>query len=72
MLTAIETGKGSWQDALYEIQQALNCTPNRVTKVSPIEILIGKEARPFGVVPIAENESVVDVNQIWQIKIRSE
>jgi len=42
MLTAVETGKGSWQDALYEIQLALNCTANRVTKVSPIELLIGK------------------------------
>jgi len=67
MLTAVETGKGSWQDALYEIQLALNCTPNRVTKVSPIELLIGKEARPFGLVPVAENESVVDVNLIRNI-----
>jgi len=45
MLTAVETGPGSWQDSLYEIQLALNSTPNRVTKVSPLEILIGREAR---------------------------
>lgn len=29
-------------------KNALNCTPNRVTKVSPLELLIAKEARPFG------------------------
>jgi len=33
-----ETGQGSWQDALGEIQLALNCTPNRVTKISPLEL----------------------------------
>lgn len=35
MLTAVETSQRSWQDALTEVQLAMNCTANRVTKVSP-------------------------------------
>lgn len=39
----------------------MNSTANRVTKASPLELLIGKEARPFGLIPINEEESKVDV-----------
>lgn len=45
MLTAVETSQRSWKDALAEVQLAMNCTINRVTKFSPLELLIGKEAR---------------------------
>lgn len=48
MLTAVETSnERSWQDALPDVQLALNCTMNRVTKSSPLELLIGKVARPL-------------------------
>jgi len=57
MLTAVETSQRSWQDALAEVQLAMNCTINRVTKFSPLELLIGKEARPFGLLPINEDNN---------------
>lgn len=48
MFTTVETTGRTWQDAIGEIQLALNCTTNRVTKSSPLELLIGKTARPYG------------------------
>lgn len=42
ILTAVETSQRSWQDAFAEVQLAINCTINRVTKFSPLELLIGK------------------------------
>jgi hypothetical protein len=47
MLTAIEASDKSWQDSLGDVQLALNCTVNRVTKYSPLELMIGKVARPL-------------------------
>lgn len=67
MLTAVETGPGSWQDSLHEIQLALNCTPNRVTNVSPLDKLIGKEARPFGLTPVVNEENIVDVGSVREM-----
>lgn len=40
---------------------AINCTPNRVNKIIPLELLIGKEARLFGLVPVVEKVTTVDV-----------
>jgi len=37
MLTAVETRERSWQDALIDIQLAMNCTSNRVTNFRPLE-----------------------------------
>ena len=48
MFTTVETTRRSWQDAIGEIQLALNCTTNRVTKSNTLELLIGKTARPYG------------------------
>lgn len=62
MLTAVESSQRSWQDALGEIQIATNCTINRITKSSPLELLIGKEARPLNMLPIVEENSYVDIN----------
>jgi len=62
MLTAVEIGERSWQDALSEVQLAMNCITNRVTKYSPLEILIGREARPMGLLPINE-ETKIDCKQ---------
>jgi len=47
LLTAVETSVRSWQDALSDVQLALNCTINRVTKSSPLELFIEKVARPL-------------------------
>jgi len=62
MLTAVEIGERSWQDAVSEVQLAMNCTTNRVTKYSPLEILIGREARLMGLLPINE-ETKIDCKQ---------
>ena len=45
MYTAVETTGGLWQETIGEIQLALNCTTNRVTKSSPLELLIGKNSK---------------------------
>ncbi|KAL0870702.1 hypothetical protein ABMA27_005644 [Loxostege sticticalis] len=63
MLTAVESGDRSWQEALPDVQLALNCTHNRVTKSSPLELLIGKVARPLDLVT-AVDEEPVDLDQI--------
>jgi len=44
-----------WQDVLGEVQLALNWTVRSVTKASPLE-LIGKEARPLGVISPCDTE----------------
>jgi transposase InsO family protein len=66
MLTAIETDKDrSWQDSLGDIQLALNCTVNRVTKTSPLELLIGKVARPLDLMA-DDNDNVIDLHDVRQ------
>ena len=48
MLTSVESsGEASWQESLPDVQLALNCSINRVTKHSPLELLIGKVSRPL-------------------------
>ena len=45
MLTAVEANEDrSCQGALGDVQRALNCTVNRVTKVSLLELLVGSRA----------------------------
>lgn len=62
MLTAVETNKDRlWQDALPDVQLALNCTINRVTKSSPLELFIGKVARPLELLFSNDNEPEVDI-----------
>jgi len=60
MLTAVEMSQRSWQDALLEVQLAVNSTAYRVTKISPLELMIGREVRPFCLLPITDNEKIVD------------
>lgn len=55
MLTATELGERSWQEAIPDIQLAINSTLNRVTRSSPLELLIGKIGRPLNVVIPAES-----------------
>jgi len=61
LLTAVETSSRSWQDALGEIQLALNCTVSRVTKASPLELFIGKVARPLGLLPLCDTVDEIDL-----------
>jgi len=60
LLTAVETRSRSWQDALGYVQLVLNCTVNRSTKCSPLELLIGKVGRPLGLIPISDTEDEID------------
>ncbi|CAH2105837.1 unnamed protein product [Euphydryas editha] len=66
MLTVVESSKDrSWQDALGEAQLAINSTVNRVTKASPLELMIGKVARPLGLMTVNNDEVIeVDLNTI--------
>lgn len=64
LLTAVESSQRSWQDALGEVQLALNCTVNRSTEASPLEMLIGKEARPIGLIPPVDTEIEIDLNSV--------
>ncbi|KAI5720252.1 hypothetical protein M8J77_004056 [Diaphorina citri] len=60
LLTATELGERSWQDAVLDIQLAINCTINRVTRCSPLELMIGKVGRPSSlVVPTAIDTEIV-------------
>lgn len=60
MLTAVETSDRSWQDAIEDVQLSLNCTMNRVTKSSPLELMIGRVARPLGL--LITNSEEIEVN----------
>ncbi|CAH2105851.1 unnamed protein product [Euphydryas editha] len=42
MLTSVETSDRSWQEALDDVQLALNCSVHRVTGASPLELMIGQ------------------------------
>lgn len=66
MLTSIETENNrSWQDALPEVQIALNSTFCRVTKSSPLELLIGKSARPLSLmIPATDEHDSVDLDLV--------
>lgn len=65
MLTAVEADNNkSWQDALPEVQLAINCTQNRITKASPLELLVGKVARPLNLVALDSDDCEVNLDQI--------
>ncbi|XP_013133947.1 PREDICTED: uncharacterized protein LOC106099826 [Papilio polytes] len=65
ILTTVELDNNkSWQTALPEVQLALNCTTNRTTKASPLELLIGKVARPLQLMTCDTNETDVDLETI--------
>lgn len=67
MLTAVETSDTrSWQDVIGEVQLAINCTMSRVTKASPLELLIGKVARPLSLM-CSDVETEIDIDEIREI-----
>lgn len=68
MLTAIETSDNrSWQDSIGEVQLAINCTINRTTKASPLELLIGKVARPLSLMCSSDVETDVDIDKVRKV-----
>lgn len=71
MLTAVETSNRSWQDALPDVQLALNCTVSRVTKASPLELLIGKAARPIDIMTANDEEPQVDIVEVRKMAVEN-
>ena len=71
MFTVVETTGRSWQDAIGEIQLVLNCTTNRVTKASPLELLIGRTARLYDLLlPDNVEEREIDISDVRQQAIK--
>lgn len=65
MLTSTEVdNERSWKDALGDIQIAMNSSINRVTKASPLELLIGRVARPLSLLPFHDEELEVNISEI--------
>lgn len=70
MFTAAEANGESWQAAMDKIQLAMNCTTNRVTKASPLELLIGKAARPFGLI-VDRDDKEINISDVRQDAIEN-
>ena len=72
MFTVVETTGRPWQDAIGEIQLALYyCTTNRVTNSSPLELLIGRTARPYDLLlPGNIEEKEIDISNVRRQAIR--
>ncbi|XP_066149207.1 uncharacterized protein [Euwallacea fornicatus] len=64
VFTEVEASNLSWQDTLDKVELALNCTINRITKANPLKLLISKTARPIGLVPYEDNETIVDITEL--------
>ncbi|GBP51867.1 Transposon Tf2-11 polyprotein [Eumeta japonica] len=73
MLTAVEVNKErTWQDAVDDVQLAFNCTVNRVVKASPLELLIGKVARPLSLLALGDqDQDDVDIVGIKEQAVNS-
>lgn len=68
MLTVAESDDDkSWQEAIGDIQLAINTTPHRVTKYSPMELMFGRVSRPRNLIIAQENSAdnpEIQINQI--------
>ncbi|CAB0004015.1 unnamed protein product, partial [Nesidiocoris tenuis] len=65
LLTLVEVKQDqSWQDALGNVQLAMNCTVNRTTKCSPMELMFGKIARPSNMVVATNDDKPIDLAEI--------
>uniref|UniRef100_A0A0A9XJ85 RNA-directed DNA polymerase n=1 Tax=Lygus hesperus TaxID=30085 RepID=A0A0A9XJ85_LYGHE len=70
MLTATELGDRTWQDALQDIQLAMNSTMNRITRSSPLEMMLGKVSKPLGMITPREeflDNAEVDLDHVRDI-----
>lgn len=69
MLTVAESDDDkSWQEAIGDIQLAINTAPHRVTKYSPIELMFGRVSRPRNLIIAQENSAYNPEIQINQIR----
>lgn len=66
MLTVAETDENkAWQQVVGDIQLAINTTPHRVTKSSPMELMFGRLSRPQGLILAeGENQPEIDLQQL--------
>ena len=72
MFTVVESTGRPWQDAIGEMQLALNCTVNRVTNSSPLQLLIGRSARPYDLLlPDNIEEKEVDISDVRQQAVQN-
>ena len=73
MVTAAEISNKSWQGALPDVQLTLNCTLNRVTKSSPLELLIrsGRIDQPLEVMMASDVELDVGLEQVRKDAVAS-
>ena len=72
MFTTVETTGRPWQDAIGEIPLALNCTTNHVTNSSPLQLLIGRTARPYDLLlPDNIKEKEVDISDVRQQAVQN-
>lgn len=71
LLTSVETSDRSWQDGLEDVQLALNCTINRITKSSPIELFIGKVARPLNLLFVEDSDKTIDLENLREKAARN-
>lgn len=46
---------------------SINYTTNRITKFSFLELLIGNDASPLNMLPIVEENSIVDISFVRKI-----
>ena len=69
MFTVVESTGRPWQDAIGEIQLALNCTTNRVTNSSSLELLIGRTTRPCDLL-LPDNIKSIDISNIRRQAIK--
>ena len=69
MFTEVETTGRPWQDAIGKIQLVLNCTTNRVTNSSSLELLIGRTARLHDLL-LPDNIKSIDISNIRRQAIK--
>ena len=69
MFTIVETTGRPWQDAIGEIHLALNCTTNRVTNLSSLELLISRTARSYDLL-LLDNIKNIDIFDIRRKAIK--
>ena len=72
MFTVVESTGRPWQDAIGEMQLALSCTVNRVTNSNPLQLLIGRSARPYDLLlPDNIEEKEVDISDVRQQAVQN-
>ena len=72
LFTTVETTGRPWQDTIGEIQLALNCTVNRVTNSSPLQLLFGRSARTYDLsLPDNIDEKEVDISDVTQQAVQN-